>query len=601
MFLDDLRKCISLISKAERNKISLLIVSQLALAVLDLLGVALFGILAVISISGIKSSSLSSGISRILEILQLNDSSLEFQVSVLAFGALVLLIVKTALTYLISKRILIFLSLRSAKTSSELLEQLLSTRLLIEQTKPQQEILYSITGGVNLIIVGVLGSFASLIADAFSLLILALGLFVYNPPMTVFCGVFFFSIGWINYKALHKKIINQSEITTELSIQNNETTLELINAYRELFLSGNSGYYLNRFSIERSGIAKASAALAIFPNVSKYIVEVSMLIGILSMAGFQFLSLDAVQAVGAISIFLAASTRIAPALLRLQQNIFSMKGNMASSKQSLELVTDLKREFDKEETIVADVKSWASTSLVEFRNVSFGYKKDHKFSLNGLNFSILKGQKVAIVGPSGSGKSTVLDLLLALQIPDQGSVFVDGINPQRYVKSNPGKIGFVPQSTKIVNDTLVRNIALGVRPELIDMSRITYLVKVLDLGALQDIETSTTRLGDGGGRLSGGQKQRIGIARALYPTPELLVLDEATSALDSISENKIGELLKSLSNNVTVISVAHRLSTVVNSDLVLYFDMGSLVATGTFDEIRARVPNFDTQAKLMGL
>ena len=178
MFLDELRKCISLISKAERNKISLLIASQLALAVLDLLGVALFGILAVISISGIKSSSLGSGISRILEILQLNNSSLEFQVSVLAFGALVLLIVKTALTYLISRKILIFLSLRSAKTSSKLLEQLLSTRLLIEQGKTQQEILYSITGGVNLIIVGVLGSFASFIADAFSLLILAFGLFV---------------------------------------------------------------------------------------------------------------------------------------------------------------------------------------------------------------------------------------------------------------------------------------------------------------------------------------------------------------------------------------------------------------------------------------
>lgn len=601
MFLDELKKCISLITKSERNKISLLIISQLALAILDLLGVALFGILAVISISGIKSSSPSGGINRILEILQLNNSSLEIQVSILAFGALVLLIAKTAMTYLISRRILIFLSLRSAKTSSKLLEQLLSTRLLIEQGKTQQEILYSITGGVNLIIVGVLGSFASLIADAFSLLILALGLFIYNPPMTVFCGLYFFLIGWINYKALHKRIVRQSEITTELSIQSNETTLELINAYRELFLSGNSGYYLNRFSIERSGIAKASAELAIFPNVSKYIVEVSMLIGILSMAAFQFLSLDAVQAIGAISIFLAASTRIAPALLRLQQNIFSMKGNMASSKQSLELVTDLKKEFEKEKIAVTDLKNVDSNSLVEFRDVSFGYKKDHKFALNNLNFSISKGQKVALVGPSGSGKSTVLDLLLALQIPDQGSVFIDGINPQSYVKSNPGRIGFVPQSTKIVNDTLVRNIALGVRSDLIDMSRIAYLVEVLDLGDLQDIETSTTRLGDGGGRLSGGQKQRIGIARAMYQTPEILVMDEATSSLDSISENKISELLKRVSSDVTVISVAHRLSTVVNSDLVLYFDSGSLVATGTFNEIRMRVPNFDKQAKLMGL
>ena len=152
-----------------------------------------------------------------------------------------------------------------------------------------------------------------------------------------------------------------------------------------------------------------------------------------------------------------------------------------------------------------------------------------------------------------------------------------------------------------MNDTLVRNIALGVAPEKVDLNQVLRLMNALDLNGLQGIEDDSPRLGDRGGRLSGGQRQRIGIARALYSNPSILVLDEATSSLDAVSESKIQEFLKAIAGEVTTITVAHRLSTVINSDLVLYFDEGRLIAKGTFAQVRAQVPNFDTQAKLMGL
>jgi ATP-binding cassette subfamily C protein len=218
-----------------------------------------------------------------------------------------------------------------------------------------------------------------------------------------------------------------------------------------------------------------------------------------------------------------------------------------------------------------------------------------------LSFSVNRGQKVAIVGPSGAGKSTVLDLLLSLSTPDDGLICINGIPSQDFIESNPGFIGFVPQVTRIVNDSLVRNIALGVKPEVIDLARVSELVQALDLTGIQDVKTATARLGDDGGRLSGGQRQRIGIARALYSRPQILVLDEATSALDSISENKFSDFLESISSQITVLTVAHRLSTVKNSDVVLYLENGNLLGKGDFEEVRRKIPNFDEQARLMGL
>ena len=594
------KRCLSLVPVGEQKRIVLLIVGQLFLTILDLIGVALFGVLAIISISGIKSSEPGSRTSYVLEHLHLTTFSLETQVSILAFGALLLLTLKTVLTFFVSRRILTYLSIRSAMASSELLRKILSTRILMDQEKTRQEILYSITGGVNLIIVGVIGSLATLLADVFSLGILAIGLFLYSPSVTIISTAYFVLISWINYRILHLKVEHHSRNSTNLSIQNNETTLELIGTFRETYLSGREDYYLTKFSRERKGISQASASLAIYPNVSKYIVEVAMLLGVLALAGFQFLSTDAVRAIGSISIFLAASTRIAPALLRLQQGIFNIKGNLAASIQSLELVEKLE-EVGLNSPPIEDPLTSTSDVEISFHNVNFSHKNKNDFKISNLTFEVQTGERIAIVGPSGSGKSTIIDLLLSLKLPSSGNIHLRGVEPRAFIDRNPGKIGFVPQVTTIVNDNLARNIALGVPDAEIDYVRIERLVEELDLVDLYSHENKDLRLGDSGGKISGGQRQRIGIARAIYSEPVLLVLDEATSSLDASSEHNVVEFLSRLSQNMTTITIAHRLSTVLNADRVLYIDSGNLVAQGSFDEVRQRVPDFDRQANLMGL
>jgi ABC-type bacteriocin/lantibiotic exporter with double-glycine peptidase domain len=210
---------------------------------------------------------------------------------------------------------------------------------------------------------------------------------------------------------------------------------------------------------------------------------------------------------------------------------------------------------------------------------------------------------VAIVGPSGSGKTTLADLILGVVSPDNGRIEISGLSPGTAISTWPGAISYVPQDVNISNSTLLENIALGYPRTEIDIDWAQQAVEQVNLNSLiGELEkTNESKLGDRGGKLSGGQRQRIGIARALYTKPRILLLDEATSALDGETELVVTNSLSSLDSRTTLITIAHRLSTVRNADLVVYMENGAVIATGTFLEVRNKVPNFDRQANLMGL
>jgi ABC-type bacteriocin/lantibiotic exporter with double-glycine peptidase domain len=204
---------------------------------------------------------------------------------------------------------------------------------------------------------------------------------------------------------------------------------------------------------------------------------------------------------------------------------------------------------------------------------------------------------LAVVGPSGSGKSTLVDLILGILTPTAGIVELSGISPNEAVSIWPGKIGYVPQYVNLLNNSVSRNLQLGFTDGEIDTN---LMLEALELAQLSELELELN-IGENGSKLSGGQRQRIGIARALLLKPDLLILDEATSALDSETEFAISTALENLRAKVTLIVVAHRLSTVKSASRIAYIEDGWMKDTGTFAEIRARIPAFDSQAKLMGL
>ena len=224
-------------------------------------------------------------------------------------------------------------------------------------------------------------------------------------------------------------------------------------------------------------------------------------------------------------------------------------------------------------------------------------------AVSNVDLEIKEGQFIAIVGSSGSGKTTLVDLILGVIRPQEGSLDIFGVEPKNMQSDEPGKIAYVPQSVYLTSGSILENVGLGINREKIDESRVwNVLERVrLDLWAKGLSHGIHSSVGERGSQLSGGQKQRLGIARALYQDPIMLVLDEATSSLDAESEHEISASIESLKQKITTIIIAHRLSTVINCDQVVYLNEGKIISQGTFTELRRAVPDFDRQANLMGI
>jgi ABC-type multidrug transport system fused ATPase/permease subunit len=234
--------------------------------------------------------------------------------------------------------------------------------------------------------------------------------------------------------------------------------------------------------------------------------------------------------------------------------------------------------------------------------VNFTYPGGKEKVLNNLNLEIHAGEFIGIVGPSGSGKTTLVDVLLGIIHPNFGKVEISGATPSQVVETWPGAIAYVPQETSIINGSIKENICLGYSDSEVPDDDVMELLRAVELEEfLETPEGIHGSVGERGSKLSGGQKQRIGLARALFTRPKLLVLDEATSALDATTERKLTDYLNSLKGSLTMVVIAHRLSTVKDADRVIYLSQGKIRGIGTFEELRSRIPELESQAKAMGL
>jgi ATP-binding cassette subfamily C protein len=237
------------------------------------------------------------------------------------------------------------------------------------------------------------------------------------------------------------------------------------------------------------------------------------------------------------------------------------------------------------------------------KNLRFKYSCESDFELRISELTISPNKHVAIVGTSGSGKTTLVDLILGILSPSTGTIEISGCQPLESFKKWPGAVGYVPQETVVTSGTILDNVLLGYDRDSADLERVKKSLTFAGLGQFsnEDLTGLYLEVGGRGYKLSGGQRQRIGIARALYTNPKLLVLDEATSSLDSATEFDITESLNVLKQNLSLITIAHRLSTVQSADLVIYIEDGEILSSGSFDEVRKSVKSFDFQANLLGL
>jgi ABC-type multidrug transport system fused ATPase/permease subunit len=288
----------------------------------------------------------------------------------------------------------------------------------------------------------------------------------------------------------------------------------------------------------------------------------------------------------------------------LQQGSVQIRSTIGIATPTLDLI----------ESLSGDIQSAPESSEIKFVHegfkgsivldqVNFTYPGRDTPAINNVSFEVESGQVLALVGSSGAGKTTVVDTLLGVLVPDSGLVSISNTRPLQAASQWPGAISYVPQDVMIVNGSIRENIALGYPIELATNERVNEALKLAQLGDFiaELPDGIDAYVGERGAKLSGGQRQRLGIARALFSKPKLLVLDEATSALDGNTEALIAKSISELASDVTVIVIAHRLSTIKSVDKIAYLEAGKIKKIGSFEEIRNAIPDFDTQARLMGL
>jgi ABC-type multidrug transport system fused ATPase/permease subunit len=536
--------------------------------------------------------------------LQIENQSLQVQATILGLMAAGLLLGKTILSIIFVRKTVFFLSRRSAAISSRLISRVLSQSLTQVQSKSMQQTLYAVTSGVDSIAIGVLGTCVALVSDISLFIIMTIGLFVVDPVVALSTFVTFTVIAYLLYHLLQVRAKSLGEEQAKVNIQSNEKILEVLNSYREIIVRNRRSYYSREIGIIRLNLANVNAERAFMPNISKYVIELTVVLGSLIIGMIQFSLNDASHAVAVLSVFLAASTRISPAVLRMQQGAIYIRGNIGSAGPTLDLIESLnglsaiESSVDSVETVHLGFKA-----NVEIKNIGLTYPTKKTAAVKDISLTFSAGNMIAFVGPSGAGKTTIIDILLGVLIPDKGSIQICGMSPQSAIAKWPGSVGYVPQDVMISNGTVRENVALGFP---LSAAKDQLIWDALKIAQLDDFVLSLpdgldTSVGDRGTKISGGQRQRLGIARAMFTKPKLLVLDEATSSLDGETEANISESIQTMKGDVTVVVIAHRLSTVRHADLVVYMDSGKALAIGSFEEVRMKVPDFDRQAQLMGL
>jgi ABC-type multidrug transport system fused ATPase/permease subunit len=591
-------------SRRDQKKIFAVIVLQICLGFLDLLGVAIIGILGALAISGIQSGTPGNRVSAALDLIHIGNQPFQAQAAILGLGAAIILIGRTLLSVFFTRKTLFFLSRRGAVISSELVSKLLSQSLQKIQERTNQETIYAVTYGVTTITLGVLGTVVSLIADGSLMIVMAVGLFVVDPAIAFGTFFVFAIIGLIMYRLMNVRAKFLGIKNWELSLRGDEKIVEVLNSYREIIVRNRREYYVREIARSRMDLANVMAEIQFMPNISKYVIESAVVLGALIISAAQFMMQDAKHAVATLAVFLAAGTRIAPAILRIQQGTIQIRNSLGAATPTLQLIeslNDTKLAHKVLDTVITEHENFSGK--VKIRNLTLRYPGKSIPALTNINLEFSHGESIAIVGPSGAGKTSLVDVLLGVLEPQEGSVEISGFAPIETIINWPGAISYVPQDVAISKGTIRENIALGypidvATDELVDSAiRIAHLVEFVS--SLPD--GVDTQVGERGAKISGGQRQRLGIARAMFTKPSLLVLDEATSALDGETEANISDAIQGLKGSVTVVMIAHRLSTVRNADLVVYMESGRIITTGTFEEVRSQVPDFDNQAKLMGL
>jgi len=508
-------------------------------------------------------------------------------------GIIFLLFISAVIRAYTSYAINQFSMMREFSISTKLLRIYLAQPYSFFLSHHSADLIKVLISDVSLVINNGLLQMLHLISQFIIVFFMFLVLLYVDIKLTLLSLILLISLFFVTFLFIKKSIIAvgfKSHTSNEARFK---LLTEIFGGIKELKVDGLERSYADKFLLPAKEFAKSQSLIFSIKQTPRFFLEaiifgsVVVLILWLMSSKSNFMSI-----LPQITLFSLACYRIMPAL----QQIFSSFAGLKHSLHALDRISvdfNLNYPLKLNSRINKNIKKTRDTLKIKqniiINNIYFSDPGASRFIFSNLSLTIPYKKTTGIIGRSGSGKTTIADLILGLLQPHSGEILINGHSiDSENIEKWQNSIGYVPQQIFLADDTLERNIAFGLNDNLIDRTRIEKAAKLSNLYEFivnELPEGFQTKLGERGVRLSGGQKQRVGIARALYKNPQILILDEATSALDSYTEQAVMDAVKNLNHKITILIIAHRITTIKNCDLIYVFEKGKIKAEGSYKKL----------------
>jgi len=584
-----LRRIFDILDPLQRRQVAILLVAMVFGAGLEALGVGL--IMPLIALL-----SDPDPLSKYWMLQQLHHalglSSTKDLLLMCCVGLLIVYLGKNAYLGWMYKAQYAFTYHGQANTARKLLREYLSRPYTFHVQKNSSELLRNINEEVRVLFGQVVRPIATVIVEGTVLLVLGLLLVIIEPVVTPIAFLVFGGIGGSFYLFVRKKSAAYGRLKQASAKQMIKTVNQSLGGIKEIKTLGKNEYFVDEFTESSLKYADAQMYQSVVAVLPRFVIESIGLGGMLLVMSLLVWRDDPLNEIlPVLGVFAMAAFRAMPSMTRIISSLTSIRHfGPALDVVYDDLVSLRNVPLDIETQPQPAAPPQAQQRLKDrltLRNVTYSYPNTDKLILKSINLEVHHGESIALVGSSGAGKTTTADMILGLLEPDSGDVLVDGVSVREMMSSWRKQVGYIPQAIYLLDESIRRNIALGVPDQDISDEQVWKALASAQLATFVKglPEGLDTRVGEFGVRFSGGQRQRIGIARALYHDPSVLVLDEATSALDTETERHVAEAIAMLREDKMLIIIAHRLSTVKDCDRIILMKDGEIIERAPYDKL----------------
>ncbi len=582
-----------LVDRPMRIRLGFVVLGSLVVALLEM--AALASIMPLVSL--LTNGSLGSPV---LEDLLARVGAVTLQEQTVAFAVVIVaaFLLKAVLVLAFRWWTMGFTNQNLIRTSSRLLRYYLRADYGLHLTRTVGTLVNNVTGTSTMAYTGVINASVTFLTEAVTLVAVAIVVGISMPLTGLGMALYFAAVALIIRFIIRRPASRLGWTLVTTGERANTAALQGLENYKDVKIRGNDSAFMREYQAARTESAAATRLKLILTMMPRYVLEVAFVAAIAVLVALAFAQGRAEEAFGSLALLAMAGFRVLPSMAALMATSNEIRTSWPAFERTTAELTDAQPVLDAADRPYERLKF---SREIEVRGASYTYPGSDEPVLRDIDLTIPFGSSYAFVGGSGAGKTTLIDLLIGFHHAQDGGVLVDGVELEPNPRGWWDNVAFVPQSVTVVNGTVLHNVVLDLEAaETADRAAVEQVLRDAQLGEWLDAlpEGLDTVVGEGAVGVSGGQRQRLGIARALYRRPRLLVLDEATSALDNLTERRVTEVIESLKGRITVLVVAHRLSTVKHCDQIVLMDQGRIIGQGTFRGLQETSPEFQELVRL---